>query len=123
AQVDTLGRSTYLRYKEALGEAIGTIPEGLYPGDYLKDIGAAIAKRDGARWIDKPEADWLPVMREFAIDSLMAEIKADLETMGVNIEVYSSERALVEAGAVERAYRDLEGKGLIYKGRLEPPKD
>ena len=123
AQVDTLGRSTYLRNKEALGEAIGTIPEGLYPGDYLKDIGAAIAKRDGARWIDKPEADWLPVMREFAIDSLMAEIKADLETMGVNIEVYSSERALVEAGAVERAYRDLEGKGLIYKGRLEPPKD
>ncbi|TMJ27257.1 MAG: arginine--tRNA ligase [Alphaproteobacteria bacterium] len=123
AQVDILGRSTYLRYKEALGEAIGTIPEGLYPGDYLKDIGAAIAKRDGARWIDKPEADWLPVMREFAIDSLMAEIKADLETMGVNIEVYSSERALVEAGAVERAYRDLEGKGLIYKGRLEPPKD
>ena len=60
AQVDTLGRSTYLRYKEALGEHIGTIPEGLYPGEYLKEVGAAIAKRDGARWIDKPEADWLP---------------------------------------------------------------
>src|SRR5215475_12068084 len=62
-QVDTLGRSTYLRYKEALGDHIGTIPEGLYPGEYLKDVGAAIAKRDGARWIDKPEADWLPEMR------------------------------------------------------------
>ena len=64
AQVDKLGQSTYLRYKEALGEAIGEIPEGLYPGEYLKDVGAAIAKRDGARWIDKPEADWLPEMRE-----------------------------------------------------------
>ena len=68
AQVDKLGQSTYLRYKEALGDAIGEIPEGLYPGEYLKDVGAAIAKRDGARWIDKPQSDWLPVMRDFAID-------------------------------------------------------
>jgi arginyl-tRNA synthetase len=122
AQVDILGRSTYLRYKEALGEAIGEIPEGLYPGEYLKEVGAAIAQRDGARWIDKPEADWLPEMRAFAIATLMAEIKNDLHTMGVDIGVYSSERALVDAGAVDRAYKDLEGKGLIYKGRLEPPK-
>ena len=76
AQVDKLGQSTYLRYKEALGETIGEIPEGLYPGEYLKDVGAAIAKRDGARWIDKPEADWLPEMRGFAIATLMAEIRA-----------------------------------------------
>ena len=123
AQVDTLGRSTYLRYKEALGEHIGTIPEGLYPGEYLKEVGAAIARRDGARWIDKPEADWLPSMRAFAIESLMAEIKTDLETMGVDIEVYSSERALVEAGAVDRAFQELSRQGLIYTGRLEPPKD
>ena len=123
AQVDTLGRSTFLRYKEALGEHIGTIPEGLYPGEYLKEVGAAIAKRDGARWIDKPEADWLPSMRAFAIESLMAEIKTDLETMGVDIEVYSSERALVEAGAVDRAFQELSRQGLIYTGRLEPPKD
>ena len=61
AQVDKLGQSTFLRYKEALGDAIGDIPEGLYPGEYLKDVGAAIAKRDGARWIDKPQSDWLPV--------------------------------------------------------------
>jgi len=82
AQVDKLGQSTYLRYREALGDHIERIPEGLYPGEYLKDVGAAIAKRDGARWIDKPEADWLPEMRAFAISALMAEIKADLETLG-----------------------------------------
>src|SRR5690242_18611429 len=123
AQVDILGRSTYLRYREALGEDIGAIPEGLYPGEYLKEVGTAIARRDGARWIDKPEADWLPSMRAFAIESLMAEIKTDLETMGVNIEVYSSERALVEAGAVDRAFQELSRQGLIYTGRLEPPKD
>ena len=122
AQVDILGRSTYLRYKEALGEEIGAIPEGLYPGEYLEDVGAALAKRDGARWIGKPEVDWLPAMRDFAIATLMAEIKQDLATMGVAIDVYSSERALVDSGAVDRAFKDLESKGLIYRGRLEPPK-
>jgi arginyl-tRNA synthetase len=122
AQVDKLGRSTYLRYKEALGEEIGTIPEGLYPGDYLKDVGAALAKRDGDRWLGKPESEWLPEMRGFAIDFLMAEIKQDLETLGVHIEVFSSERALVDSGAVERAFEELTKQGLIYQGRLEPPK-
>ncbi|MBS0518893.1 MAG: arginine--tRNA ligase [Proteobacteria bacterium] len=122
AQVDVLGRSTYLRYKEALGEAVGEIPEGLYPGEYLKDVGAAIARRDGARWIDKPESDWLPQMRAFAIETLMAEIKADLATLGVDIDVYSSERALVQSGAVDRAFEELTRQGLIYQGRLEPPK-
>ncbi len=122
AQVDKLGQSTYLRYREALGETIGEIPEGLYPGEYLKDVGAAIARRDGARWIDRPEADWLPEMRSFAIEALMAEIRADLETLGVHIDVFSSERALVESGAVGRAFAELDRQGLIYQGRLEPPK-
>ncbi len=122
AQVDKLGQSTYLRYREALGEQIGAIPEGLYPGEYLKEVGAAIARRDGARWIDKPEADWLPEMRAFAIATLMAEIKTDLETLGVHIDVYSSERALVESGAVDRAFEALARQELIYQGRLEPPK-
>jgi arginyl-tRNA synthetase len=122
AQVDKLGQSTYLRYREALGETIGEIPDGLYPGEYLKDVGAAIAKRDGARWIDKAEVDWLPEMRGFAISTLMAEIRADLETLGVNIDVFSSERALVESGAVDRAFAALSQQGLIYQGRLEPPK-
>ncbi len=122
AQVDKLGQSTYLRYREALGETIGAIPEGLYPGEYLKEVGAALAKRDGARWIDKPEADWLPEIRSFAIATLMAEIRADLETLGVNIDVFSSERALVESGAVDRAFAALTAKGLIYQGRLDPAK-
>ena len=122
AQVDTLGRSTYLRYREALGESIGEIPEGLYPGEYLKEVGAALAARDGARWVGKPEADWLPAMRDFAIATLMAEIKADLETMGVTMDVYSSERALVDSGAVDRAFQELVRQDLIYQGRLEPPK-
>ena len=122
AQVDKLGQSTFLRYKEALGDAIGDIPEGLYPGEYLKDVGAAIAKRDGARWIDKPQSDWLPVMRDFAIDMLMAEIKADLDTLGVHMDVYTSERAIVDSGAVDRAFQELSRQGLIYTGRLDPPK-
>jgi arginyl-tRNA synthetase len=122
AQVDKLGQSTYLRYKQALGEEIGAIPEGLYPGEYLKEVGAAIARRDGARWIDRPQSDWLPAMRDFAIGSLMAEIKTDLETLGVHIDVYSSERALVDSGAVARAFQELSRQGLIYQGRLEPPK-
>jgi arginyl-tRNA synthetase len=122
AQVDKLGQSTYLRYREALGEKIESIPEGLYPGEYLKEIGAAIAKRDGARWIDKPEADWLPEMRSFAIAFLMAEIKQDLETLGVKMDVYSSERALVGSGAVERAFDHLSQQGLIYQGRLDAAK-
>jgi arginyl-tRNA synthetase len=122
AQVDTLGRSTYLRYREALGESIGEIPQGLYPGEYLKEVGAAIAARDGARWVGRPETDWLPAMRDFAIATLMTEIKADLETMGVTMDVYSSERALVDSGAVDRAFQELARQDLIYQGRLEPPK-
>ena len=122
AQVDKLGQSTYLRYREALGDAIGEIPEGLYPGEYLKDVGAVIAKRDGARWIDRPEADWLPEMRAFAVSALMVEIKADLETLGVRMDVFSSERALVDSGAVDRAFQELSRQDLIYQGRLDPPK-
>ncbi len=122
AQVDILGQSTFLRYKEALGDSIGDIPEGLYPGEYLKDVGAAIAKRDGARWIDRPQSDWLPVMRDFAIETLMAEIKTDLDTLGVHMDVYSSERALVDAGKVDRVFQELSRQGLIYQGRLDPPK-
>ena len=122
AQVDKLAQSTFLRYREALGETIGDIPEGLYPGEYLKDVGAAIARRDGARWIERPQEEWLPAMRAFAIDALMVEIKTDLETLGVHIDVFSSERALVESGAVDSAFAELTTQGLIYQGRLEPPK-
>lgn len=121
AQVDTLGRSTFLRYCEALGETITEIPAGMYPGEYLKDVGAALAARDGDLWRHKDEAEWLPVMRGFAIEMMMAEIRKDLAELGVT-QQYSSEKALVDAGMVEKAYNQLEQLGLIYVGVLEPPK-
>ncbi len=122
AQVDKLGQSTYLRYQEALGLPIGEIPDGLYPGEYLKDIGAKIAERDGKNWLNQPEETWLPAMRDFAIEQQMGEIKRDLQTLGVHMDRFSSERALVEAGAVDRAFDDLMKQGLIYQGRLDQAK-
>jgi arginyl-tRNA synthetase len=122
AQVDVLARSTHLRYREALGEEVGEIPAGMYPGLYLKEVGEALAARDGERWRDAPESDWLPACRAFAIDMIMGWIRADLETLGVRHDVFSSERALVESGAVDRALATLEERGLIYTGVLEPPK-
>ncbi|TWT06024.1 arginine--tRNA ligase [Reyranella sp. CPCC 100927] len=122
AQVDTLGRSTYLRYQEALGLPIGAIPEGLYPGEYLKDVGRKLAARDGQKWLNQPEDVWLPAARSFAIDELMDSIRADLDAMGVHMDVFTSERALVESGAVDAAFKALSDAGLIYQGRLEPPK-
>ena len=121
-QVDTLARSAHLRYREALGEDIGTIPEGFYPGDYLKDVGKAFAAAHGDAWRDKPEVEWLPVIRAFTIDAMMADIKNDLKNLGINMDVFSSERALVDNGAVDHAMKTLDEKGLIYKGVLEPPK-
>ncbi|CCC99799.1 arginyl-tRNA synthetase (plasmid) [Azospirillum baldaniorum] len=122
AQVDVLGRSTFLRYREALGEDIGEIPAGLYPGEYLKEVGQALAERDGNKWVGADEADWLPACRDFAIATIMEWIKEDLGVLGVRMDVYSSERALVKAGAVDTALKALEDRGLIYVGVLEPPK-
>ncbi|MEI8393471.1 MAG: arginine--tRNA ligase [Rhodospirillaceae bacterium] len=122
AQVEVLARSAFLRYREALGEEIGEIPAGLYPGDYLCEVGSALAARDGARWLEEPESTRLPVLRDFAIERIMAGIKEDLAALGVEIQVYSSERALVAGGAVQTAFETLEARGLIYQGVLEPPK-
>jgi len=122
AQVDTLARSTHLRYREALGEDIGEIPDGHYPGEYLKDVGAALAERDGNRWLGKSEDDWLDEVRAFAIARMVDGIKEDLGRLGVEMHVYSSERALVESGGVDSVMRGLDEKGLLYTGVLEPPK-
>ncbi|GAB4178929.1 MAG: arginine--tRNA ligase [Thalassobaculales bacterium] len=122
AQVDVLARSAHLRYREALGEAIPPIPEGLYPGEYLKDVGRALAERDGGRWRDLPEAEWLAPVRRFAIDFLMEEIRADLALLNITMDRFSSERALVEGGGVEEALKVLEAAGHLYVGVLEPPK-
>ncbi|CBS88982.1 arginine--tRNA ligase [Azospirillum lipoferum] len=122
AQVDVLGRSAFIRYREALGEEVGEIPAGLYPGEYLKEVGQALAERDGNRWVGTDESDWLPACRDFAIAMIMGWIKEDLGVLGITMDVYSSERALVTAGAVDKALTALEERGLIYTGVLEPPK-
>lgn len=122
AQVDVLARSTHVRYLEALGEDIGAIPEGLYPGDYLVPPAEALAARDGDKWKNADEATWLPMMREYSINAMMDMIREDLAAMGVEHDVFTSERALVKAGKVDEALAFLKDQGLIYEGVLEPPK-
>jgi arginyl-tRNA synthetase len=122
AQVDVLARSVHLRYREALCETIAAIPEGFYPGDYLKETGRALAARDGRRWLGLAEAEWLGPVRSFAIAEMMTLIRADLAALGIDQEVFSSERAIVESGGIEAALGALESAGFLYVGTLEPPK-
>ena len=122
AQVDVLARSLHLRYREALGETIAAIPEGLYPGDYLIETGRALAQRDGRKWLDRPESEWLGPLREFAVAEMMVLIRDDLAALGVEFDRFSSEKALVTAGAIDKALGVLDDRGLIYTGVLEPPK-
>ena len=122
AQVDALARSAYLRYREAHGEEIGELPEGLYPGEYMIPVGQALAKRDGMKWLNEPEDVWLPEIREFSINAMMDLIRDDLSTLDVRHDIFTSERSLVELGKVDEVLEDLEGRGLIYMGVLEPPK-
>ena len=123
-QVDVLARSAYLRYREALGEDIGEIPAGLYPGDYLKPVGEALAKEFGTALLNAPEEDWLPKVRERAIAAMLDMIRDDLGSLGITHEVFFSERSLT-SGAENKIAETIEAlkqKGLIYKGRLAPPK-
>ena len=123
-QVDQLARSAFLRYREALGENIGTIPEGLYPGEYLKPVGAALAAEYGKTLATQLETVWLPVVREKAIAMMMATIRADLAALNVKQDVFFSERSLVTAGVdhVAAAIEWLRERGYVYEGRLPPPK-
>jgi arginyl-tRNA synthetase len=122
AQVDILARSAFLRYREALGEAIA-IPEGLYPGDYLKPVGAAMADIHGRALLEMPEEQWLPIARAAAIDEMMALIKDDLDALNIGHDVFFSERSLTEGkDRVAEAIQSLRDQGLIYVGRLPPPK-
>src|SRR6185437_7727550 len=93
-------RSAYLRYREALGQSIGAIPEGLYPGDYLKETGRALAAPDGRKWLDAGAEVGLPAVRDFAIGEMMGLIRGDLAALGVRHDVFTSERAIVAAGAI-----------------------
>ncbi len=122
AQVDVLGRSAHLRYREALGENIGEIPSGLYPGDYLKPVGEALAEEFGQTLVNKPEAEWLPIARQKAIDMMMDLIRDDLASLNIHHEVFFSERGLHDSGEVAEAIARLQQQGNIYKGKLEKPK-
>jgi arginyl-tRNA synthetase len=124
AQVDVLARSAFLRYREALGEDIGAIPQGLYPGDYLKPVGAALAAEHGRALKEMPESDWLPTVRAKAIDMMMGEIRDDLAALNVHHDVFFSERALIEGATdeVARTLQALRREGKVYEGRLPPPK-
>ncbi|MDH5189184.1 MAG: arginine--tRNA ligase [Rhodospirillaceae bacterium] len=122
AQVDVLARSLYLRYLQALGDEIGEIPEGLYPGDYLVPVGQALAKRDGEKWKGMAEDKWLLPIRDFAISAMMDLIREDLGALGVKHDVFTSEHKLVSDGKVDEAINFLKENNLIYQGVLEPPK-
>jgi arginyl-tRNA synthetase len=124
AQVDVLARSAFLRYREALGEDIGAIPEGLYPGDYLKPVGEALAKEHGDRLKAMTENAWLPIVRGKAIAMMMEEIKGDLAALNIKHEVFFSERSLIDTGnnRVAETIDFLRAKGDVYEGRLPPPK-
>jgi arginyl-tRNA synthetase len=124
AQVDVLARSAFLRYREALGEDIGAIPEGLYPGDYLKPVGKALSAEYGSRLSTMPEDAWLPIVRNKAIAMMMDEIKGDLAALNIRHDVFFSERSLVEDGSnkVTETIEYLRSKGDVYEGRLPPPK-
>ncbi|MBN8913627.1 MAG: arginine--tRNA ligase, partial [Rhizobiales bacterium] len=123
-QVDVLARSVFLRYREALGQDIGEIPSGLYPGEYLKPVGAALAAAHGSSLVDQPEARWLPLVRAFAIEQIMPMIKDDLAALNIRHDVFFSEASLTRSGAdkVKDAVAALRAKGLIFEGRLEKPK-
>lgn len=124
AQVDVLARSAHLRYREALGEEIGAIPEGLYPGDYLKPVGERLAREHGKSLLDKPESEWLPLVREVSINAMMDMIRTDLAALNIRHDVFFSERALQQdnGGEVAKTIEELRARDLVYMGRLPPPK-
>jgi arginyl-tRNA synthetase len=121
-QVDVLARSAHLRYQEALGRDIGEIPEGLYPGDYLKPVGEALAAEYGDAHADAPEQDWLKLFRKRAVAAMLELIRADLAKLGVHHDLFASEEEVQQSGAVDRAFALLAEKDLVYTGTLPPPK-
>ncbi|WP_324828235.1 arginine--tRNA ligase [Qipengyuania zhejiangensis] len=121
-QVDVLARSAHLRYREALGEDIGAIPEGLYPGDYLKPVGERLAEEFGATYKDASESEWLVLFRTRAVAAMMDMIREDLALLGIHHDLFSSEAELQAAGKPEAAEAWLREHGFVYDGVLEAPK-
>jgi arginyl-tRNA synthetase len=122
AQVDTLARSVHLRYREALGDVIGEIGEGYYPGDYLKPVGVLLASQHGDKYVGKDEAEWLPLFREAAIKAMLDLIRHDLGLLNIHHDVFASEAEVQRTGAADKAMQVLRDKGLVYEGVLERPK-
>ena len=122
AQVDTLARSAHLRYREALGADIGEIPEGLYPGDYLKPVGEALAAEYGDLYAAAPEAEWLQLFRGKSVAAMLDLIRSDLALLGIHHDVFASEAEVQGSGAADRVMATLRDKGLVYEGQLEAPK-
>jgi arginyl-tRNA synthetase len=121
-QVDTLARSVHLRYREALGQDIGEIPEGMYPGDYLIPIGERLAADFGGVFADAPEGEWLELFRKRSVAAMLDLIRHDLALLGIHHDLFASEAELQEEGAVDRSLEMLRSKGLVYEGILEAPK-
>lgn len=121
-QIEVLTQTAHLRYREALGEDIGAIPEGLYPGEYMKDVAQALVARDGKKWQGVPESEWWEPVRQFAIEYIMRMIRDDLDLIGIHHDVFSNERVMIEDGTLEKSFNTLMEKGLIYQGTLPPPK-
>jgi arginyl-tRNA synthetase len=121
-QVDTLARSVYLRYLEALGQTIGDIPEGLYPGDYLIPVARKLADEHGASFVGRPEQDWLALFRTTAVAAMLVMIRDDLALLGIHHDVFASEAAVQAAGKPEAAEATLRARDLVYDGMLEAPK-
>ncbi|MDO3434290.1 arginine--tRNA ligase [Rhizobium sp. CBN3] len=124
SQIDVLARSVFLRYREALGERIGEIPSGLYPGDYLVPVGQSLAADYGVRLHNMPEEQWMPIVKDRTIDAMMVMIREDLAALNVHHDIFFSERTLHANGAaaIRTAINDLTFKGYVYKGTLPPPK-
>jgi arginyl-tRNA synthetase len=122
SQINVLTESAFLRYREALGEDIGEIPSGLYPGDYLKTAGEGLAKYYGDKLLKMPSGEAMPLVRRFTLDAMLEMIRDDLRLMGIRHEVFTSEQELRDAGKVDEVVQVLGEKGLLYTGVLEPPK-
>ena len=123
-QVDVLARSAYLRYLEALGEDIGEIPAGLYPGSYLKPVGAYLSATHGDALKDKPEEEWLELVRECTVTMMMDVIRDDLAALDIKHDVFFSERSLADKNnnVIKSTIEDLRSRDLVYEGHLPPPK-
>jgi arginyl-tRNA synthetase len=121
-QIDTLARSFHLRYRQALGEQIDEIPEGLYPGDYLIEPAEAFARQEGDKWLGRHESQWLDYVRRYAVDAMMDLIRVDLGKLGITMDTFTAESTIVSSGKVQGALDYLTDHGLIYTGVLEPPK-